>query len=88
MGYAPLGQPRLASHYYLHQQLLWMSAMDADLLCPTPGCATVIRKKLGLHTLGEPNVWEDQAGYFVQCPKCGVRISWPPPALAQNENAD
>lgn len=51
------------------------------MVCPTPGCETVIRKKLGLHNFGEPNVWTDERGYFVQCPKCRVRIAWPPPQM-------
>ena len=55
--------------------------MEAGLLCPTPDCNTVIRKTLGLHTFGEPNVWIDEKGEFVQCPKCHVRIAWPPPGL-------
>ena len=55
--------------------------MNADMVCPTADCKTVIRKKLVLHNFGEPNVWTDDRGPFVQCPKCRVRIPWPPPGL-------
>ncbi|HJU22181.1 MAG TPA: hypothetical protein VJ891_06700 [Casimicrobiaceae bacterium] len=55
--------------------------MQADMICPTPECGTVIRKRLGLHNFGEPNVWTDDDGHFVQCPACRVRIPWPPPGL-------
>jgi hypothetical protein len=52
--------------------------MEPDMVCPTQGCETVIRTKLGLHHYGEPNVWTDEQGAFVQCPKCHRRIAWPP----------
>ena len=55
--------------------------MDADMVCPTANCNTVIRKKLGLHNFGEPNVWTDYQGPFVRCPKCHLRIPWPLPGL-------
>jgi hypothetical protein len=62
--------------------------MEADMVCPTPDCGTVIRKKLGLHTFGEPNVWTDELGLFVQCPNCHVRIAWPPRDLAPDGYRD
>ena len=52
--------------------------MDARLICPTPGCGTVIRKHIGLHGPGEPMVWTDARGEHVRCPRCHVRIPWPP----------
>ena len=55
--------------------------MDADMVCPTVNCDTVIRETLGLHKYGEPNVWTDAQGAFVRCPKCHRRIAWPPPGL-------
>ena len=51
------------------------------MVCPTPGCKTVIRETLGLHKFGEPNVWTDDQGPFVRCPTCRRRIAWPPPGL-------
>jgi len=46
------------------------------MVCPTPECKTVIRETLGLHKFGEPNVWTDDQGAFVRCPKCRLRIAW------------
>jgi hypothetical protein len=62
--------------------------MEPDMVCPTPGCETVIRRTLGLHTYGEPNVWTDEQGAFVQCPQCHRRIAWPPFDLAPEGFSD
>jgi hypothetical protein len=61
--------------------------MNVDMVCATPGCGTVIRKTLGLHNHGEPSVWSDDHGRFVQCPKCRARIAWPPASLAPDDAA-
>jgi hypothetical protein len=55
--------------------------MPSEYVCETPGCGAVIRKILGLHRFGEPMVWKDDDGEFVQCPRCQARIPWPPPEL-------
>lgn len=58
-----------------------LEIMIAAMVCPTPDCKTVLRETLGLHQFGEPNVWSDDRGAFVRCPKCQRRIPWPPPGL-------
>ena len=62
--------------------------MEPDMVCPTPDCETLIRRKLGLHNYGEPNVWTDEQGPFVQCPNCHRRIAWPPFDLAPEGFSD
>jgi hypothetical protein len=81
LGRGTVGPAWASGHHCPDEQLFWVTFMEADMLCPTPGCETVIRKTLGLHGFGEPNVWKDDEGYFVQCPKCRRRIPWPPPVL-------
>ena len=52
--------------------------MEPDVVCPTPGCQTVLRKLLGIQQAGEPPIWSDQEGRFVRCPACSARVPWPP----------
>lgn len=65
----------------LHSKMSAAYTMDPAMVCPTPECNTVIRETLGLHKFGEPNIWTDDQGAFVRCPKCRRRIAWPPPGL-------
>lgn len=60
--------------------------MELAFVCPTPGCETVIRKRPGLLLTGEPMIWSDEKGQFVQCPSCHVRISWPRPDYREGQD--
>lgn len=51
-----------------------------EVRCWRPGCNTLLRENVLVFRFGEPRLQEDDTGYFLRCPKCGVS-SYPPQAL-------
>src|SRR5690349_24631559 len=48
-----------------------------EVRCPV--CSAVLRRIDGIHGGGEPPVWSDPRGQYVQCNECSTRLDWPLP---------
>ena len=47
------------------------------IMCPVPGCGTILRSIAGIHCAGEPPFVQFTGGNYVTCPGCKTRLPWP-----------